>query len=69
MPDPRNNAADAQAAFESMSDGEWASLWASPGVPYGLTPAEQEGLAAAMVTRIQRRRAGSDVLGRLLERD
>lgn len=55
---PRQNPNDALATFLDMSTDEWVMFCASPGVPMGLTPAEQEGYAAALGQRLGARRVG-----------
>jgi hypothetical protein len=55
---PRTNAADALATMLEMSTDEWIRFCSSPGVPMGLTPAEQEGYAAALGQRLGARRVG-----------
>jgi hypothetical protein len=47
MPDPRNNADDAYAAFMAMSESEWAGLCFSLLRGGALEPAEQTGFIRA----------------------
>lgn len=55
---PRTSPHDALATFLEMSREEWLQFSASPGVPHGLTYAEQEGYAAAVAQRLGARRVG-----------
>lgn len=55
---PRENAADALATMLEMGTDEWLAFVSSPGVPQGLTSAEQEGYIAAVGQRLGARRVG-----------